>query len=86
MKTIYKYQLSVVERQSICMPEGAEVLTVQDQNGALCLWALIDPDNSQSERIIYMVGTGHKINADKGNYVGTIQSPDGTLILHVFEK
>ena len=86
VKTIYKYQLSAVERQSIYMPEGAEVLTVQDQNGALCLWALIDSDNSQSERIIYMVGTGHKINTEKGNYVGTIQSLEGALILHVFEK
>lgn len=44
MKTIYKYPLDVTDRQVIAMPEDAEILTVQVQNGKPMLWAVVDPN------------------------------------------
>ena len=87
MKTIYKYPLEgYVERQIIEMPEGAEILTVQVQDGTPCIWALVTPLNKIVEKTVYMIGTGHKISTDKGDYVATVQAYDGSLILHVFIK
>lgn len=48
-KTIYKYPLDVTDVQEIKLPVGAEILTVQAQNGTLCLWALVDPQGIEKE-------------------------------------
>ena len=38
MKKIYKYELEITEIQTVEMPVGAEILCVQFQDEALCLW------------------------------------------------
>lgn len=37
-KIIYKYQLDLKPRNSITMPVGAKILTVQLQKGLICIW------------------------------------------------
>lgn len=41
MKTIWKFELKVGDKQTVEMPEGAEILTAQFQGDTLCLWALV---------------------------------------------
>lgn len=38
-KKIYKYQVPMLDKFSIDMPEGAELLTVQMQGETPCIWA-----------------------------------------------
>ena len=87
-KTIWKFKLEVTDGQSIPMPIGAEILTVQTQNDQPCLWALVDPNAEVENRYIEIFGTGHPV-ADKGiwrKYISSFQKRDGRLVFHVFEN
>ena len=87
---IYKYSLALLEHQTLMLPVGAQILTVQVQHGQEpCLWALVNPDAPTQPRSIWMYGTGHPIYgsmADK-RYIGTIQlNQIGSLVFHFFES
>jgi hypothetical protein len=87
-KIIYKYPLSVTDRQILHLPVGAEILTVQTQNEKPCLWAMVDPKRGTATRIIETFGTGYDITEDMGverKYISTYQLHGGGLIFHVFE-
>lgn len=90
MKRIYKYELSANNRQSIELPEGAQILTAQGQNGCnVCLWALVDPEQPPEQRYFEIFATGEPVHVDMGverRYVGTAQLEGGRLIFHVFER
>ena len=86
MKTIWKYPLSLLDRQSLGMPAGAQVLTVQLQAGGLQVWALVDSDAPEVERHFRIYGTGHPVSDDSGHYVGTFQIQGGALVFHVFDS
>lgn len=83
MKTIWKFTLE--PNCTLEMPIGAEILTVQEQNGHAQMWALVDPYAENEEREFAVYGTGHKIPDSPGAYVGTFQLNEGTLVFHVFE-
>lgn len=86
MKTVWKYRLD--PDITIEMPEGAEVLCVQTQNGQPTLWALVDSSNPLERRRFVGSDTGHPIPDDSGKYVGTFQIDrikGRTLVFHVFE-
>lgn len=89
MQTIYKYPLEVADQQTISLPKKSKILTVQNQKGIPCLWALVDPNELEfEERIILTYGTGHKIefSEDDISYIETYQLAGGDLVFHVFEK
>ena len=82
-KQIWKY---VLEPETIIeMPIGAEILTVQEQYGRCCLWALVDPSANKVKRKFLVYGTGHPITEENGKYIGTFQLHNGRLVFHVFE-
>lgn len=86
-KSIWKFQLETVDGQTLKMPKGANIFTVQTQNEIPCLWALVDPDADKEERIIEIFGTGHPINDEIDRiYIGTYQLMKGSFIGHVFER
>jgi hypothetical protein len=66
------------------MPEGAEILTVQMQNGEPCLWALVDAHLPTTNRKILIRGTGHDASG-VGRYISTFQMKGGALVFHAFE-
>ena len=80
MKTIYKYQLPGVG--ALKLPLGAQILTVQLQNGSPTLWALVQPDNALVDRTISIVGTGSEVE-DNMKYICTYM--DGPFLWHAFE-
>ncbi len=85
-KTIYKYPLVVTDFQTVSLPVDAEILTVQTQGGNPCMWALVDPTQTEKEgRNIAIFGTGHPVNCDVIRYISTFQLYDGELVFHVFE-
>ena len=87
-QTIWKYKLTNSSRQTLFLPKGAKILTVQVQNIEVVLWVLVNPDNETEERIIIMFGTGNPIDTifnEKIAYIGTFQINNGNLVYHVFE-
>lgn len=88
MITIWKYPIEITDEQTIKMPMGARILTVQMQGPQCCIWALVDPSKPMAERHIRTHGTGHEIplGITTWAYIGTIQSHGGALIFHVFAK
>lgn len=91
-RQVWKYKL--IERMQIVnMPKDAEILTVQVQQGVLCLWALVDPDAEEEKRFIEIYETGEDIGYDMGvsrSYIGTYEmygdDPVREIFMgHVFE-
>lgn len=87
-KTIWKFELEVIDRQSIHMPIGAEILTIQIQKEKPCLWALVDSDKNTEKRFIEIFGTGNPIdnNVESRKYISTFQLHGGELVFHAFER
>lgn len=85
MKTLYKYPLEVTDEQTIELPKGAEILCVQVQKEAPCIWAKVDPTPSIIEQVaIKTYGTG-ELFPDGEEYIGTYQLYEGDLVYHVFK-
>jgi len=85
METIYKYELDVfLDEQTINMPDGAEILTIQTQNGRGQMWVKVDPHNPLVSRRFKTFGTGQELSGD--TYVGTYQIQEGRFVFHVFEQ
>jgi hypothetical protein len=87
---IWKFALHITDRQKVTMPAGSNILTVQDQAGGLQLWAIVDPDAEQEERLIEIVETGNTmVDVDKEDlarfHIATVQVRGGALVWHVFE-
>lgn len=86
MHRIYKFRLEITNFQEVEMPEGAEILSVQNQSNYVTLWALCDGDRAVARRGIWIYGTGHQIDPlSELDYIGTVQQFDGTLVWHVFD-
>lgn len=66
----------------IAIPSGANLLSVQMQQGVPRVWALVDPDATHSTREIETYPTGH-VDDVRGDYIGTFQV-DG-LVFHAFD-
>lgn len=89
-KKIYKYDLDVTDIQVISLPLGSEILTVQTQFDIPRLWALVDPNELDTEeRTIEIFGTGQDVHYDMGidrKYISTFQMHAGNLVFHAFER
>jgi hypothetical protein len=83
MKRIYKYPLEITGVQPVDMPAGAKLLSVANQNGTLCLWAMVDTDAPNDRRVIVICGTGHAMDDAGLIFIGTVLM--GPLVWHVFE-
>jgi len=86
MISVWKFNLQAIDKQEIQIPVGAELLTVQLQNGEPCLWARVDTDQLVETRQIEIHGTGHELPDTTRKYIGTYQMANDTLIFHVFES
>ncbi len=85
MKTIWKFPLKVTDEQTLQIPNGAQLLTVQTQGEIPCLWALVDPNAERKPCVVQTYGTGHPIR-EVGAYLSTYQMSGGALVFHVFVK
>lgn len=88
MKTIWKYVLlKGFDHHIIIMPKGAQLLTVQMQGSAMCLWALVDPLAPKEPRTIDIIGTGWDAeDFSNRRYICSVQMEAGALVWHIFER
>lgn len=86
MKTIWKFPVEM-GRFELSLPVGAEVLSVQAQQGPPQMWVLLDPDIGRDtmRRAFEVFGTGHPIPPSAHTFIGTFQLASGSLVFHLFE-
>lgn len=82
MKTIWKFPLTIAERQTINVPAMSAFLHMGlDGSDSICLWFLVDPKSTPYEVEIIVAGTGHDV-PPVGNHLGTV-TLEG-FVWHVF--
>lgn len=86
MKAIWKFPLAERDDQTVSMPDDAQILCVQVQNGTACLWALVEPEAPKAVRRFKTYGTGHQHADIPGKYIGSYQLLGGAIVFHVFEE
>lgn len=80
---IYKYQIDS-SKDSISMPGGSKILSVQTQNGIPMVWAAVKDGATNIKYRMKVVMTGGDVEpTDMPWYKGTVQDGKG-LVLHVF--
>lgn len=57
-RTIYKYQMPVLEEFEMELPEGAQVIRVEDQGGMFWMWAVINAEAKTEKRRFMAFKTG----------------------------
>lgn len=60
-RTIYKYQIPLLEQFVMQLPLGAEVLRMESQGGMAWMWCLVDTRRPKSERRFLAFKTGAPI-------------------------
>lgn len=91
MKKIFKYEMSIKEKQEIVLPVGARIIRVDDVDGKFWLWAIVDVGEDVETEIRYLefYKTGQEItsNIEELNYLGFCKLHImQELGLYVFEK
>lgn len=85
MRTIYKYPVALVPEQVIALPRGYRILSVQNQDDRLRLWAMVETDERPTVPVlIRIIGTGHPVPDAVGVYLATVQTDGGMFVWHVF--
>jgi hypothetical protein len=92
-QTVWKFELNIVDEQTLMLPVGAQILSVQPQRTGqtehtVMLWVLVTPDNARVERTFRIHGTGHDIEhaeSEELRHISTFQMLEGAFIGHVFE-
>lgn len=77
---IFKYPLKITGKQSIKIPRNHRILSVQVQDGILCVWAAVEPEGCTVFREFLIVGTGCDMPEEE--HIATVQ--DGHLVWHIF--
>lgn len=93
MQTIWKYELQIIDVQTISLALDAVILSVgyqrnhAEQRDMLCLWAQVAPNMLRRPRTIEIHGTGNRSidPATPRTFIGTVPMPNG-LVWHVFER
>jgi len=85
---VWKYKLPIDDNVTIQIKVAAHVLCVAEQDGSICLWAIVNPEDEDEDRYFRIAGTGHPIESHRDwDYIGTVHNVGGMgLVFHVFEK
>lgn len=85
---IYKQVLEVTDEQTVDLQNTAEILSIQMQNGQLCVWykwyAHPDNINKRYPWTFRIIGTGHEFDDIGLSHLASVQ--DGPFVWHVFKK
>ena len=86
-KTIFKYQMPILEKFSMKLPVGAEIVRIEDQEGMFWLWAVIDTHADLEERNFIAVKTGGRFPVGNYKYIGFCKIfVQMELGLYIFEE
>lgn len=63
-KVIFKYQMPVLEKFTMKLPQGAQIIRVADQGGLFWLWAIVDTTVPDEDRHFVSVKCGANVPQD----------------------
>lgn len=69
-RVIFKYQMPVLEKFSMKLPQGAEIIRVADQGGMFWLWAVVDTNLPDEIRNFVAVKCGANVPQGNLQYIG----------------
>lgn len=78
------WKFPVVGSSAVLMPEGAVILSAGEQDGVICIWAVVNISKPKVERTIEVIGTGWRMDWSARVFIGTVQMLNG-LVFHVFD-
>lgn len=88
MNRIYKYQFLSTGKQTLTMPLGSKIVSIQMQHHYITVWAIVDRDQPDESRYFWILDTGEQIFEPSGEtklyYLATVQA--GQMVWHVFEE
>lgn len=85
MKTIWKFQLPIQRESEIKMPSFAQTIhTGLDAEGIPCVWAIVDPQNMQTDYKFWVFGTGHQMPDTANKFINSFVQ--GPFVWHVFTQ
>lgn len=87
MKSIYKYEIAF-GGEHIQMPFGSTILSVKAQNEKVVVYALVNPDEKETEYHQFLViPTGSRADLTPTDlFLGTVLLYNGEFVLHIFER
>lgn len=92
MRTIYKYEIPVGERDvQVQMLRGAKILSIGQQGDphTIVVWAEVENDEpAMVSRFFQIYGTGHPfdpLTTIDGEFIGTVNNHPIPLVWHVYE-
>jgi hypothetical protein len=84
VRTIWKYPLLITDTQTLRLPKGYSVLTVQLQAGALTLWADVQTEHPLEDVTFHVIGTGNSVPETYLTYIASVQMLPH--VWHIFEE
>ena len=88
MYTIFKYQIPVQEKFTLNLPDGANIIRVEDVDGMFFMWAMVDTEKEPTKRYFecYKPGMPIVTEPSKLKFLGTCKLfIMQELCLYVFE-
>ena len=83
---IVKIQLEIISTQIVKLPAKAKLLTIESLDNKPWLFALVNPDAQDVDRVIKTYETGDTVKSS-GKYIGTYKEVGGgTFIYHTFDE
>ena len=83
-KAVVKREANAFGVYAVELPEGATLLSTGVQNGAIVVWALVDPRYPTTRHLIYVAGTGQEQRfGGHWRFLGTVFQ--GLFVWHVFD-
>lgn len=85
MNRVFKYAVKLADVLEIDFPVGAKILLVEPRglSSEVCIWALVDEDAPEEERMFLCLGTGQPVPTGV-THVASWQAPP--CVWHLFEK
>ena len=86
MKAVWKYPLPIIDNVEISLPKDSKILCVKTQKNDLCLWALVNPDENETESVkLRIAGTGHPIEEENLEYIDSVLMYEDNFVIHIFK-
>lgn len=85
MARIFKYEIPHTEKKyNLVLPVNSVLIHLGSQNGKICIWAEIDPDETEETIIpLEIIGTGWGFESEGKYHLGTVQM--GNFVWHIYE-
>ena len=84
MTNIWRQTINITDRQILTGPGLRRVLAVDNQRDKLEVWFEVAPGEPARSLDLIIVGTGHTVPDDAGDYIGHLIANGGTFVWHFY--